>query len=126
RNKGRIVSVTISQDASGRWWASLALERQCSFDHAQPTPPTGAIGVDAGVRNLVVAATADGEEVLTVPGAQQLSRMERRLRKAQRAVSRKDLAHAQTTPSYLKAIAEGRAPKIRRSPSRRREQARRQ
>lgn len=117
RGRGRIVSATISRDATGDWWASLTLERTCVHDHGV-VGPAGTIGVDVGVKNLVVAATAAGEEVATVEGLRHLQRLERRLRRAQRAVSRKDLHWSRHKGDYQ---TDG---KIRRSDSRRRDRQR--
>jgi len=118
RGKGRIVSATLSQDSTGTWWASLTLERSCTHHHGQ-LKPEGAVGVDVGVKSLVVAATASGESVLQVDGVRHLKQLERKVRRAQRAVSRKDLHWSQTQGTYH---TDG---KIRRSPSAKREAARR-
>lgn len=119
RSRGRIVSATISRDATGHWWASLTLERTCGHNHGV-VRPGAAVGVDVGVKKLVVAATAGGEEVAAVEGARHLQRLERRVRRAQRAVSRKDLHWSKAEGDYP---SDG---KIRRSPSHRRDRQRAQ
>lgn len=123
RGKARIVSVTISRDKTGHWWAALTMERQCAHNHGE-TRPRVALGVDVGIKQLVVAASAltgdgGGEEVLEVAGVDQLKALERKLRRAQRVLSRKDLAWSRAEGSYETTG------KVRRSPCVRREQARR-
>lgn len=72
------------------------------------------VGVDLGVKTRAVAADPDGVVVAQVTGTNALRDRDRKLRRAQRVVSRKDRAHGH-------AVGAGRA---RRSPSRRREKAR--
>ena len=50
-------TVTVSQDASGRWFVSLLCE-----DHIVTTPPTtamAAVGVDAGLDHLLTLSTGE-------------------------------------------------------------------
>ncbi|WUH99870.1 transposase [Spirillospora sp. NBC_00431] len=73
-------TVTVSQDAAGRWLVSLLVEEKISR-----LPSTGhAVGVDAGITSLVTLST--GEKV-TNPRHERRDR--RKLAKAQQALSRK-------------------------------------
>ncbi|MFM9718719.1 RNA-guided endonuclease InsQ/TnpB family protein, partial [Streptomyces galilaeus] len=74
-------TVTVSQDAAGRWYVSLLCEDPC----VQPLPAIdGAIGIDAGLDHLLTLST--GEKISN-------PRHERRdracLAKAQRRLARK-------------------------------------
>jgi putative transposase len=73
-------TVTVSQDAAGRWFVSLLCE-----DTITPAPTTtAAVGIDAGITSLVTLST--GEKV-TNPRHELRGRA--RLAKAQRELSRK-------------------------------------
>ena len=85
----RILSATVSL-SSGRW--------QCAFQVivAAKTRPAHAgrsphrvVGVDVGVKDLLVVATADGVEVDRIPAPKPLTRAESRLRAAQRQAARR-------------------------------------
>ena len=85
----RILSATV-RFTGGRW--------QCAFQvivadkarpaHARPSPHR-AVGVDVGVKDLLVVATADGTEVDRVPAPKPLTRAQSRLRAAQRQAARR-------------------------------------
>jgi putative transposase len=73
-------SVTVIREADGRYYASFVVERD-----AQPLPPRDReVGVDVGLASLAVCS--DG---LVIPNPRFLRKAERRLRKAQQALSRK-------------------------------------
>jgi putative transposase len=85
----RILSVTVSM-SGGRW--------QCAFQVivAAKTRPAHAgrsphrvVGVDVGVKDLLVVATADGVEVDRIPAPKPLSRAQSRLRAVQRQAARR-------------------------------------
>jgi len=77
----RVLRMAVSRRA-GRWYASLTVERE---DKPVTKPPWGgAVGVDLGVKTL--ATLSDGT-VIANPRA--LAASERRLKKAQKALSRK-------------------------------------
>ena len=114
RERARIVSATISQDACGTWWAALTIERTVTATRATPRVPVRIVGVDVGVKTLAVAADTEGQVILEAPGAKAMAAGARRLRRAQRALSRKDRVHS--------ALAGLDRP--RKSPSARREAAR--
>jgi putative transposase len=74
-------TVTVSRDAAGRWHVAILIETTVGA-----LPPTdAAVGVDAGITNLVTLST--GEKV-TNPRHEHTDR--RTLAKAQRALSRKE------------------------------------
>jgi putative transposase len=85
----RILSATVSL-SGGRW--------QCAFQvivagktrpaHARRSPHP-VVGVDIGVRDLLVVATADGVEVGRVAAPKPLTRARSRLRAAQRCAARR-------------------------------------
>ncbi|MEU6179658.1 RNA-guided endonuclease InsQ/TnpB family protein [Streptomyces coeruleorubidus] len=74
-------TVTVSQDAAGRWFVSLLVEDPA----VQPLPATGtAVGVDAGLDHLLTLSTG---EKITNPRLERRDRT--RLARAQRELSRK-------------------------------------
>ncbi|GAB3908945.1 RNA-guided endonuclease InsQ/TnpB family protein [Kibdelosporangium lantanae] len=74
-------TVTVSQDAAGRWFVSML----CQDTSIAPLPATrAAVGIDAGLSHLVTLST--GEKVAN-PGHERTDRD--RLSKAQRELSRK-------------------------------------
>ncbi|MEV5824592.1 RNA-guided endonuclease TnpB family protein [Spirillospora sp. NPDC052242] len=73
-------TVTVSRDATGRWFVSLLCE-----DTIAPAPATGAaVGLDAGITSLVTLSTG---EKITNPRHERRDRT--RLAKAQQELSRK-------------------------------------
>jgi putative transposase len=73
-------SVTVIREPDGRYYASFVVERD-----AQPLPPCSAeVGIDVGLVSLAVLS--DGR---VIPNPRFLRRAERRLRKVQQALSRK-------------------------------------
>ena len=74
-------TVTVSQDAAGRWYVSLLVEDPS----VQPLPATDtAVGIDAGITSLVTLSTG---EKITNPRHERRDRA--RLARAQRELSRK-------------------------------------
>lgn len=79
--RGRILSVTVSQNAAGQYYASVC----CTDVSLDYLPSSGtAVGVDLGLRTL--ATTSDAERY---PNNHYLKKSGRRLRKLSRALSRK-------------------------------------
>ena len=77
----KVLRMTISQ-GSGRWYASLTVERE---DKTVGNPPKGgAVGVDLGVKTL--ATLSDGT---VIKNPRYLQKSERKLKRAQRALGRK-------------------------------------
>ena len=77
----KVLRMTVSQRA-GRWYASLTVERE--EPAVRRAPKGGAVGVDLGVKTL--ATLSDGT---IIENPRCLAASERRLKKAQKALSRK-------------------------------------
>lgn len=77
----RVLRMTISQRA-GRWYASLTVEREDK--PAVRAPKGGAVGVDLGIKTL--ATLSDGA---VIENPRYLKKSEQKLKRAQRALSRK-------------------------------------
>ncbi len=76
-------TVTVSLDATGRWFVSLRVE-----ENVETLPPcTEAVGLDAGVNSLVTLST--GEKIAN---PKTFNKYYRRLRNAQKKLSRKEKA----------------------------------
>ncbi|WP_344444733.1 RNA-guided endonuclease TnpB family protein [Kitasatospora nipponensis] len=73
-------TVTVSQDAAGRWFVSLL----CDDRPTMPTPVSRAVGVDAGITSLMTLSTG---EKITNPRHERKDR--ERLARAQRDLARK-------------------------------------
>lgn len=79
--KGRILSATVSQVPSGKYYVSLC----CTDVEIEPLPKTGAVvGVDLGIKAW--ATTSDG---VTYPNNKYLYKSEKKLRRLSRNLSRK-------------------------------------
>lgn len=79
--KGRILSATISQNPSGKYFVALC----CTDVEMEPLPTTGAvIGIDMGLKAFAI--TSDGVEY---PNHKYLTRSQKKLAKLQRQLSRK-------------------------------------
>jgi len=79
--KGRILSATVSQTPSGKYFGSIC----CTDVEVEPLPPTGAVvGVDLGLKHL--AKTSDGAEY---QNPKHYHNAEKRLARLQRKLSRK-------------------------------------
>ncbi|BCJ69683.1 RNA-guided endonuclease TnpB family protein [Polymorphospora rubra] len=86
-------TVTVSQDAAGRWFVSLL----CN-DTITPVPAPGTVGIDAGLTHLLTLST--GEKV-TNPRHERADRQ--RLARAQRDLARKEKGSANRAKARLKA-----------------------
>jgi putative transposase len=74
-------TITIKLEPSGRWTVSLLVDDPT----IQPLPPISkAVGIDAGITSLIT--TSDGEKIVN---PKHLGRHQKRLRKASKALSRK-------------------------------------
>lgn len=79
--KGRILSATVSQVPSGKYYVSLC----CTDVDIEPLPNTGAVvGVDLGIKAL--ATTSDG---IVYPNNKYLNKSDKKLRRLSRNLSRK-------------------------------------
>jgi putative transposase len=93
KERARILYVTVSRGARGRWWISITVEAADLHPDARHEPRdgdgSGWVGVDRGLKDAVVAATADGTETLRVKPAKALTNGLPRIRRLSRSVSRK-------------------------------------
>lgn len=79
--KGRIISATVSQNPSGKYFVSLC----CTYIENEPLLKTGAvIGVDLGLKAFAI--TSDGAEY---PNPRYLAKNQKKLARLQRQLSRK-------------------------------------
>ena len=79
--KGRILSATVSQNPSGKYFVALC----CTDVNMEPLPSTGAVvGIDMGLKAFAI--TSDGVEY---PNHKYLSKSQKKLAKLQRQLSRK-------------------------------------
>ncbi len=79
--KGRILSATVSQNPSGKYFVALC----CTDVEIEPLPSTGAVaGLDMGLKAFAV--TSDGVEY---PNHKHLTKSQKKLAKLQRQLSRK-------------------------------------
>jgi putative transposase len=84
----RILSATVSCRA-GRWYCAfqVIVAGKARPAHS-PRCPQHVVGVDAGVKDLLVVATADGVEVDRIPAPRPLAAAQKRLRALQRRAAR--------------------------------------
>jgi len=81
--EGRILSASVSQTPSGKYFVSLC----CTGVAIAPFPATGeSVGIDMGLHDLAV--TSDGE---SVSNPKHLSRLKKKLARLQRSLSRKTI-----------------------------------
>ena len=79
--KGRILSATVSQSPSGKYFVSIC----CTDVEISPMPSTGAVvGIDMGLKAFAI--TSDGVEY---PNHKYLAKSQKKLAKLQRQLSRK-------------------------------------
>ncbi len=79
--KGRILSATVSQNPSGKYFVALC----CTDVEIEPLPSTGAVaGIDMGLKAFAI--TSDGMEY---PNHKHLAKSQKKLAKLQRQLSRK-------------------------------------
>jgi putative transposase len=85
----RILSATVSY-TGGRWYCAfqVIVEGKARRAHARRSPHP-AVGVDVGVKDLLVVATPEGIEVARVVAPKPLTQAQSRLRAAQRQAARR-------------------------------------
>jgi putative transposase len=89
RGTARILSATVTRDSAGRWHVSFQTLVQRNIvrpAHVAVRHPV--VGVDVGVKDLLVVATPDGTGVARVPAPESLSAARARLRLLQRKAAR--------------------------------------
>ena len=85
----RVLSVTVTRDSARRWHVSFQTLVQRSLTRpAHVAAGCRVAGVDVGVRDLLVAATADGIELARIPAPKSLATAQGRLRSLQRKAAR--------------------------------------
>ena len=87
----RILSATLSEESSGRWFCSFqVIVRRAVAAPAHVSAGVPAVGVDAGVKagSLLVVAAPDGREIARVPAPKSLAAAQGRLRALQRKAAR--------------------------------------
>lgn len=96
RGTGRLLSATVREKA-GRWSVSLQLEISAPW---RPPERTGTVGVDVGIGgNLLIVMAPDGSVVEKVPNPRALRSSLAGLRKAHRALAKKQ----EGSPRWRKA-----------------------
>ena len=81
--EGRILSVTVSQNPSGKYFVSVC----CTDVEMKPLEPTGAVvGIDLGIKDFAI--TSDGA---TISNPKYLRKSEKKLARLQRQLSRKTI-----------------------------------
>ena len=88
--QARILAVTASFDGR-RWYCSFTVEVTRDLRppaHVGPDRRYPVVGVDLGVRDLLVAAAPDGTQVARIPAPKPLARAQARLRALQRKAAR--------------------------------------
>ena len=85
----RILSAAATRDRSGRWFCSFAVivAAKTRPGHAARSPHP-VVGVNVGVRDLLVAGTPDGTQAARVRAPKPLSKAQARLRRLQRRAAR--------------------------------------
>jgi putative transposase len=96
----RILSATVSY-TGGRWYCAfqVIVAGKTRPAHARRSPHP-VVGVDVGVRDLLVVATPDGTEVARVAAPKPLTRAQSRLRAAQRRAARRSGPYDPETKTY--------------------------
>jgi putative transposase len=85
----RVLSATVTRGSNGRWQVSFqTLVRRGLARPAHVAVRHRVVGVDVGVKDLLVAATPEGVEVARVPAPRSLARVQARLRSLQRTAAR--------------------------------------
>ena len=88
--QARVLAATVSFDGR-RWYCSFTVQverDQRPPAHAGPGRRYPVVGVDLGVRDLLVAAAPDGTEVARIPAPKPLAQAQARLRALQRKAAR--------------------------------------
>lgn len=92
--EGRILSVTVSQNPSGKYFVSVC----CTDVEVKPLEPTGAVvGIDLGIKDFAI--TSDGE---VIPNPKYLRKSEKKLAKLQRQLSRKTIGSNNRNKARIK------------------------
>jgi len=88
KGRAKILFATVRKTGRGRWTVSLNVEAADLHPDRQHQSPTPVVGVDRGLSNYAVAATATGAEVARLTAPKPLAGAQRRLRRANKALHR--------------------------------------
>jgi putative transposase len=107
RGLGRITSVTIARHADGTWWAACKVEQRLRAPQTYAHERTGnpVVGVDRGVKTAGVVADSAGSLVDELAGGRYVRSIARRLKHAQRRVSRRHVRGKAASANERKARA---------------------
>lgn len=72
----------------GRWFVSFTVHEHIDDQHAKPHVVTSPVGIDLGVKDLLVVADSNGAELERVRAPRHLAEAQRRLRSLQRKLNR--------------------------------------
>lgn len=95
----------------GRWWVSLLLKHRTDPPAGHRNPGT-CVGIDVGAKDLLVAATPNGTEVLRVPFPAELHKLEARKRALQRRNRHRQQPSTGVAPSKRWLRAKNRIAKL--------------
>jgi putative transposase len=101
RFPGRIKSVTISREA-GEWFAAFHVELAESYAYPHRCENQTTVGVDLGLKTLAVCS--DGAKVTKFESPKSYRTAERKLKRAQRDVSRKIKGSSNRTRARLRLV----------------------
>ena len=103
--RARVIGATVKESA-GRWWVSFQLEidRSDVNDKRAVGQDAPACGVDLGVRTFATVADDDGT-VTEIHAPKALARAQRKLRKANKALARKQRGSANRVKAARKVAA---------------------
>ena len=107
--QARVLAATVSFDGR-RWYCSFTVEVKRDLRppaHAGLDRRYPVVGVDLGVRDLLVAAAPDGAEVARIPAPKPLAQAQARLRALQRRAARQAAGPAKRAAA-LKAVEQDR------------------
>lgn len=108
KGTARISRITVSQHR-GRWRASLLIHLSTDHERAKHPASQSVVGLDVGCKDLIVAATPEGREVMRVPMPAELAALDQAKRRLQRRGSRKEFGDRRThTPKSNRARAHER------------------
>lgn len=99
--KGRILSATVSQNPSGKYFVALC----CTDVEVEPLPSTGAVvGLDMGIKSFAI--TSDGAEhpnhKFLAKSQKKLARLQRQLSRKSRGSNRREKARVRVARLYEK------------------------
>lgn len=113
--EGRVLSATVKQVPSGKYYVAICCADVPATD--APAPTVGFLGVDAGIHDIATCSTGE-----RLPNPKNLQRSERRLAREQRRLSRKRKGSANRARQRVRVarahekVANRRKDALRRTP----------